>query len=300
MSWKLLYACLVVVLLLSAAACQPGDDADESVETRPTATETGVVLDQGDDEVHGAFSMVVMAHTTSYAGTDVEQEQESNPWDGGTDAGPYRYAAIPCNQDAPLNNISGDLPTFNTLIPGSRVPASTRAHPLEFDVSEGDDGEMELEGTLDLTVCQLRPGVTPDPDPVPDPEKDRIRFEWTARAAEASQESVVWRGEFRIVGGTGRYEDLSGEGEIAGYFFCFAPEGCEEIGEFRDVQLTMAGTYDVPTEALEAASPQPTAEADEATDEPTETEEPTEAATDEPTEEATDEVTEEPTPTPAE
>ena len=267
MGKRTLLGSLVLSVGLLAAGCTTGNDGADAApptsdvappapDAAPPAADAAAdpVLQQGDEEIHGSFSMLVMAHTTSYVGTDVGQEQQPNPWDGGEGEGPYRYAAIPCNEDAPLNNISGDLPTFNTLIPGSRVPASTRAHPLEFEVSAGDDGQAQLEGTLDLTVCQLRPGVTPDPDPVQDAEKDRIRFRWTARAAEATDETVVWRGTVEIAGGTGPYEQLTGEGDIAGYFFCFAPEGCEELGEFRDVQFTMAGTYSAPAAAIEEAT----------------------------------------------
>ncbi len=256
-------ASLALTGCLLAAGCGGGNGAAEtqpaSTPTSPSAegaAEPGTpepLLEQGADRIRGSFSMIEMAHTRPYAGAEL-QEQQPNPWNGeASGGGPYRYAAIPCTENAPVNNISGDLPTFNTLVPGSRVPASTRAHPLEFDVTEGDDGAMQLQGTLELTVCQLRPGVTPKPDPVPDPEKDRIRFQWTAQAAKASPESILWEGTFDIVGGTGPYERLTGEGAIAGYFFCFAPEGCTELGEYRDLQFTMTGDYEVPTEALEQA-----------------------------------------------
>jgi hypothetical protein len=261
MSRATLSLSLVLVAGLLAGGCGGGEDAPEPAAGGTQPAQTGSeapaaadpVLEQGEDEIRGSFSLLAMAHTTTYAGADVG-EQQPNPWDGAVQGeGPYRYAAIPCTGNAPVNNISGDLPTFNALVPGSRVPSSTRAHPLQFEVSEGDDGAMRLEGTLELTVCQLRPGVTPDPDPVPDPEKDRIRFEWTAQAAQSTPENVVWEGTFDIVGGTGPYEQLRGEGTIAGYFFCFAPEGCAELGEFRDVQFTMSGGYTVPTEAVEQA-----------------------------------------------
>lgn len=279
-----LLAGLVATLLIAAAACAPEDQETQDAAA-PTEGATDV-LNVGEDEIQAAFSMIVMAHTTSFGGTDVEEEQQPNPWDGSADGGPYRYAAIPCNEDAPLNNISGDLPTFNTLVEGSRVPASTRAHPLEFEVSEGDDGAMQLDGTLELTVCQLRPGVTPDPDPVPDAEKHKIRFDWTAQAEEATAESIVWRGSFDIAGGTGPYEELEGDGELAGYFFCFAPEGCETIGEYRDVQFAMSGVYQVPADAIDEAQAQPSPAAEDDTSEPTE-----EAATESETEPIEEETT---------
>ncbi len=282
---KLALTCLAAVVALVSVGCAQNTESSTSTGADSDAAggeATEAVLDVGDDEIRGSFSMVLMAHTTPYAGADLE-EQEPNPWDGGTGEGPYRYASIPCKEDAPVNNISSDLPSFNTLIPGSRVPSSARAHPFEFDVAEGENGATELQGTLELTVCQLRPGVTPNPDPIPDPEKDRIRFEWTAQAEEASPESILWRGSFQIVGGTGPYEDLRGEGRIAGYFFCFAPEGCAELGEFRDAQFTLGGTYQVPAEAVDQAQTQPSEGADDTTG----------GGTDEATEQATEEQTEE-------
>ena len=81
--------------------------------------------------LRGYFSAVLMVHTPDWpAATDVK------PWDGFTD-GTFTYRSIPCSGNAPVNNISTDLTTYNTQIPGSRVPASTRAHPLEFTVQAG-------------------------------------------------------------------------------------------------------------------------------------------------------------------
>lgn len=244
---------LVIAAALFAAACQ-GDAGADGDSAQPTgADSTGWIVERDEEEIRGSFSMVAMAHTTSYGGAGIEQE--ARPWDGTAETGgPYRYAAIACSENAPVNNISSDLPSFNTMIPGSRIPASTRSHPLQFDVVEGEGGELQLKGSIELTVCQLRPGVTPDPDPVPDAEKDRIQFEWTADFDEATAESVVWRGQFQIAGGTGPYEDLAGDGTIAGAFLCFAPEGCEELGEFRDVQYSLIGTYRVPTDALDESA----------------------------------------------
>jgi predicted small secreted protein len=252
-----------VVLAASLVLAGCGDDDGGGADAAGGSGASDVapsgepVIERG-DEVRGSFSMVAMAHTTEYAGADVE-EGEPNPWSGApAPGGPYRYAAIPCSENAPVNNISSDLPSFNTMIPGSRVPASTRSHPFEFEVVEDDDGDLRLEGTIEMTVCQLRSGVTPDPDPVPDADKDRIRFEFSADFDEATAESTVWRGTFEIVGGTGPYEELRGQGQIAGSFFCFAPEGCEGLGELRDLQYSLIGTYRVPAEALDAANAGPT------------------------------------------
>lgn len=256
------------------AACE--GDVDQTAAP-PDDTDVGAgdagepLVEVGDDVVRGAFSGVAMVHQTTYGGADVEEETDA--WDGSAEpGGPYSYAAIPCNQDAPVNNISSDLPTFNTLIEGSRVPSSMRAHPMEFEVVEGDDGDARLEGTIEFTVCQLRPGVTPDPDPVPDDEKYQIELTWSADFDETTDEQITWRGEFEIVGGTGIYEDLTGEGTIAGYFLCFDPDGCSSLGEYADGQFSFMGTYEVPADVLDEASAPLYAEAEPETDAETEPE----------------------------
>ncbi|MDP9069493.1 MAG: hypothetical protein M3N53_14285 [Actinomycetota bacterium] len=195
----------------------------------------------------GTFSLLAMVHTTEYNNEGLESEQPI-PWDGTRrPGGPFVYASIPCNGNAPLNNISTDLTTYNTRLPGSRSPASTRNHPLKFHVVKNRDGKLRLRGRVVLTVCQLKPGVTPTPDPVPDAEKEKVYFRWNAKFKRTSPEEVRWIGKFRLTGGTGTYQDLTGEGDIAGYFFCFAAEGCATLGEFRDAQYTMSGTYHDPT-----------------------------------------------------
>lgn len=205
----------------------------------------------------GTFSLLQMVHTTSFNNQELESA-EPNPWDGTRKpGGPFIYAGIPCSGNAPLNNVATDLTTYNTRLPGSRSPASTRNHPLEFNVVKNRNGQLRLRGDVVLTVCQLKPGATPTPDPVPDGEKEKIYYRWFAKFKRTSPEEVRWTGRFKLTGGTGMYEDLTGEGEIAGYFFCFAPEGCASLGEFRDGQYTMSGTYHDPTIPEPAPSPNP-------------------------------------------
>ncbi|MDP8970438.1 MAG: hypothetical protein M3N52_08105 [Actinomycetota bacterium] len=197
--------------------------------------------DQGRGGLRGDFSLVAMVHTTAYEDQELG-EQFPNPWEGSEQGGPFRYASVPCTRNAPVNNISTNLTTYNSRLPGSRSPASTRNHPLEFTVTDS-----RLDGSITLTVCKLGPGPTTSPDPVADADKDKIFFSWHAHSHKTSPEEVSWTGTFRITGGTGVYQDLRGGGRIAGYFFCFATEGCATLGEFRDGQYTMVGRYNDPT-----------------------------------------------------
>lgn len=182
--------------------------------------------------VSGDFSLMHMVHTRAFIDRQ-QQTQEPNPWDGSSE-GKYRYASIPCSENAPVNNVSTNLTTYNSRLPGSLSPASARNHPLEFDAENG-----KLRGNIVLTVCQLEPGATDD-DPESDAEKPKIFFDWTADYTESSDKETTWSGTFKITGGTGTYEGLTGSGKISGYFFCFG--GCAD-GTLTDGQYTMTGKF---------------------------------------------------------
>ena len=198
--------------------------------------------------LRGQFSLVNMVHTTAYQGHDLP-DPNPRPWNGMTNGGPFRYFGIPCTGPAPVNNISTNLTTYNSRLPGGRSPASTRSHPFEF-VANGD----RLHGNVTLTVCKRGGGPTGSPpgqnDPIPDQDKEKIFISWQAKVESTTPEEVSYRGTFRINGGTGVYNDLRGGGEMAGYLFCFAPEGCASPsigGRYRDGQYTMQGHYRDPT-----------------------------------------------------
>lgn len=204
------------------------------------------------------FSLMLMVHTTfpPDAGTGPPM-----PWDGESD-GTYRYNSINCTGNAPVNNIGTNLTTYNSRLPGSKSPASIRAHPFEFIATHGNSApEVNLNGRLVLTVCQRRGG--PGPPVPPDATKEKIFFDFTATAEKESPEEVHFDGAFRIVGGTGVYKDITGSGRIHGYLFCFnhldeAPPGlfCGGI-RYTDGQMTMTGHYNDPTVAELGIGPNP-------------------------------------------
>lgn len=186
--------------------------------------------------IAGNFSWMGMAHTP-----DASASNDVRPWDGQSD-GTFVYRAMSCSAPtANVNNNSSDLPSYNARIPGSRVPASTRAHPMQFVVENGN-----VQGTMDLTVCQLSPGEVVDGGS--DEEREKITIEFEAAPEHYSEEEVAFQGSFRITGGTGPYADLSGEGSIRTYFFCYDEEGCQEQeGLYRDSLFVMQGSYSDPT-----------------------------------------------------
>lgn len=198
-----------------------------------------------------AFSLFAMVHTRTYDTPD--GERETRPWDGSPDAaGVFTYASMPCHGQAPVNNVSTDLPALGGSLAGSAVPVSTRTHPMSFEVVQDGDA-VRLQGTIVLTVCHLGPGPTDEADPAPDPERPRITLDWSATVGTRTDDLVVWHGRFTLTGGTGPYAGLAGEGEAAGYFFSFG--GNRRPGErvLRDGQYALVGRYRVPADAAAPA-----------------------------------------------
>jgi hypothetical protein len=185
--------------------------------------------------LEGTFGLAAMVHTFDWPSNTAVK-----PWDGKSN-GEFIYSAIPCSGNAPMNNISSNLPTYNSLIPGSRSPASTRSHPFRFTAKNA-----KMTGHITLTVCKLGPG--PSKDDIADANRDRITIEFVAEANRRTGEETIFDGTFRIAGGTGRYAKLTGEGTIRGYFMCFDPKGCAQgnQGMFRDMQYVMEGRFSDP------------------------------------------------------
>jgi hypothetical protein len=204
-----------------------------------------------EEGVRGDFSAVMMIHTSSSSFGNLP---DVNPWGGERRTrDTFRYRSIPCTGNAPVNNISSDLPSYNTRVAGSRAPSSMRAHPFRFRVRKNADGEWEMSGGITFTVCKLAGGPTPANDPIPDPNKPKIRVRFRSTFTKMTNESLHFAGRFRLTGGTQRYEDLTGSGEIAGYFMCFNPQGCAALGgKYLDGQFVMHGQYRDPTPNLAA------------------------------------------------
>lgn len=201
----------------------------------------------GGGGVSGNFQLLAMVHST-----DAQNENRliETPWNG-VISGNFRYRSRPCTANAPVNNLSSNLPSYNGRVNGSRLPASTRLQPLSFSVLRTKKGTRVIGGTAEIVVCQLTSGPTANPDPVPDAQKPRIRISFKAPYTRETTESTSYGGSFKILGGTGRYEDLTGSGTIQGNFFCLGARRCEQRGGAQfDGQVTLQGTYQDPTPNL--------------------------------------------------
>lgn len=215
----------------------------QPAQTRPPATARSDDRGLAGGPAEGNFSLVMMVHTKSKQYGNLPGVR---PFGAEASEGAFTYRSIACQGNAPVNNISSDLPSYNARLAGSRVPSSLRAHPFAFRVREEGD-ERTMEGEITLTVCKLGPGPTPKNEPVRDEDKPKIRVAFDADLGRGNAEAVPFDGSFRLRGGTQRYEDLEGSGEIAGYLFCFAPEGCAaKGGKYLDGQFVMHGRYEDP------------------------------------------------------
>ena len=231
-STKLATPAGILVALLSIAVVQASENASQSQSKG----------------VRGKFNLLAMMHTST---AQFPTLPGVRPWNGRQRSKTnFVYRSIPCRGNAPVNNISSNLPSYNARVGGSRVPSSTRLHPFRFRVERTRRG-VEMLGRMTITVCQLRPGPTPNPDPIDDARKPKINVVFRAKFRRENVEHVRFNGKFRLVGGTQRYARLRGSGTLAGYLFCFAPNGCAGTGRrFLDGQVTLQGSYSDSTPRL--------------------------------------------------
>lgn len=239
---------ITLAAALPAAAALVGAGTSAAGGTDASGGPTAGVSQSG---VRGNFSLIMMIHTRSSSFGDLPGVR---PWNGArTEGTSFEYRSIPCTGNAPVNNISSDLPSYGTRVTGSRAPSSLRAHPFGFRLRKNRRGKWEMLGSIRFTVCKLGPGPTPSNDPVPDADKPHFDVGFRARFKRETAELVRWEGRFRLDGGSQRYKDLEGSGRIAGYFFCFAPEGCtRHESKLLDGQFVMHGRYRDPTPDLGA------------------------------------------------
>jgi hypothetical protein len=73
-----------------------------------------------------------------------------------------------------------------------------------------------------------------------------ITFEGTFKQ---TGKEVRFTGTFEITGGTGVFEDITGEGTITGEFTCLPSRGatCAELGVLSDAVFSLQGTFADPT-----------------------------------------------------
>ena len=159
--------------------------------TEATSADQGTIEDD--------FELMQMVHTTEPATNPAAGPPV--PWDGDS-PGRYRYNSRDCRENAPVNNISTNLVSYNSRY--GRSPASTRSQPFEIEVAHGNSApESRLQGRITLVVCKEPPNQGASVYVIPDASRNKVFIEFTAAAEEDSPEEVHYAGPFRSVGGTG-------------------------------------------------------------------------------------------------
>jgi hypothetical protein len=159
----------------------------------------------------------------------------------------FSYAAAPC-----------EFPTRNTdtsLIlrgyPGLQSPGPA-AYILEGTVTEtnASDDRGTVEGTLTIIRCAEAGDGGQN-----ELEAGRIFVEYEAKITKKSPNNLPLRGgTFRITGGTGIFDDISGRGSFKGRLTCLpgtldktGTDNCAELGVFSDAAFNLRGSYSDPT-----------------------------------------------------
>ncbi|HWH34182.1 MAG TPA: hypothetical protein VNT56_02575 [Acidimicrobiales bacterium] len=159
-----------------------------------------------------------------------------------TEGAQASYSAIACTSPAPFNDRSL---TFVPGYPGDTYPESTRSF-VEFDFVEllGDPAQGQLGGRVEGTITTIK---------CDSGDQIFIEFEGLFDAREANR-LVLRQGSFEIVGGTGEFADLSGQGRITGELVCLPrvlinnnASSCADLGAYSDAVLELRGTFHDPT-----------------------------------------------------
>lgn len=195
-----------------------------------------------DEGASGSFTLTVHTHSSEFRGaggapTLFATQPLSFDFTRGEQ---FSYSSVSCKDPARFNDVALN---FNPDYPGIEDPAAVR-HFVEGEVTSVDrsDKTGTIEGTITTYLC--RNGK----------EADQIQFSFEATFKRTSDNQMTFEGTFEITGGTGTFEDMTGEGTITGEFTCLprileeaGAESCAELGVFSDFVASLSGTYADPT-----------------------------------------------------
>jgi hypothetical protein len=159
----------------------------------------------------------------------------------------FSYAAAPCEFPTRFNDTSLILRGY----PGLQSPGPA-AYILEGKVTETNASADR--GTVEGTLTIIRCAEAGDGGQA-ELEASRIFVEYEAKITKKSPNNLPLRGgTFRITGGTGIFDDISGGGSFKGRLTCLpgtldktATANCAELGVFSDAAFNLRGSYSDPT-----------------------------------------------------
>jgi hypothetical protein len=171
----------------------------------------------------------------------------------------FTYSTITCASAFPPWNSFGlhFEPDYPGLDEGPTDQGASVRHELRGTVTKSKaDGTGKVRGTITTFLCEG--GV----------RTDQIVSRYMAKFSPTSATSVplvgggpvtttgglALGGKFKIIGGTGRFEDIKGHGRMIGQFTCLqstltrnAKSSCTALGGYSEVPFQLRGRYMDPT-----------------------------------------------------
>lgn len=195
---------------------------------------------KGKSKASGGIDLTVHTHTSGLGGPGgAALLTETDPLSFPVREESFSYASVPCETSVPFNDRALE---FNPDYPGIDDPASARfiTEGEVTDVSRSGK-KADVEGTITVFLCENGE------------EGDQIVFAYDAKLLVRSDSDAAVRGTFEIVEGTGRFEDISGQGSIHGRLTCLprvleraGAESCADHGAFTDA-VFFRGPQDDPS-----------------------------------------------------
>lgn len=211
--------------------------AASAVAAPSLAQQHGAPAD-GQDGARGGIDVTVHTHTSGLGGPGgAALLTRTDPLSFPVREESFSYASVPCSTSVPFNNRALE---FNPDYPGIKDPASARfiTEGEVTDVSRSGK-QADVEGTITMFLCENGK------------EGDQIEFAYDAKLIVRSDNLAMVRGTFDIVGGTGRFADIDGQGSIHGQLTCLervlaraGAESCADYGAFTDAVFFRGPTDD--------------------------------------------------------
>ncbi len=178
----------------------------------------------------GNISLTVHAHSSQFTDTLFPTSPLPFPV---TEQSSGTYSSIPCSRPAPFNDTALD---FTPDYPGIEDPASVR-HFVEVTLTPTRGNKGTVEGEITTILC------------VNGQESKNQLFITFVGTYKQTGGEVRFTGTFEITGGTGVFEDITGEGTITGAFTCLASREatCAQLGVLSDAVFSLQGTFSDPT-----------------------------------------------------
>jgi hypothetical protein len=183
-----------------------------------------------DGGASGNLSLTVHAHSSQFTDTLFPTSPVPFPV---TEPSSGTYSSIPCSRPAPFNDTALD---FTPDFPGVEDPASVR-HFVEVALTPTQGNKGTIEGEITTILC------------VDGEESENQLFITFAGTYKQTAGEVRFKGTFEITGGTGVFEDITGEGAITGTLTCLASRNatCAQLGVLSDAVFSLQGSFSDPT-----------------------------------------------------